>query len=239
MRQKKNAAKTKARGPFGKTIALAAGVGALCVAFWFLHANQDVSFAYLKTHLQELQALAETNRALWLFGFSFTYLLYVGFFLPGTAVLSVAGGALFGFWLGLAAVCLARTLGAVVALLLAKSLLRNWVRRRYAPFAAKLDSAMQRDGAYYFFFLRLAPVAPYNMTNLAMGLTDMRLSTYFWVTFVGTLPRTALWVNAGGQLATIDTLGDVMSLRIALSLIALGAFPLLMKYLVAKLRARG
>lgn len=126
-----------------------------------------------------------------------------------------------------------------MAFLLSKAVLRDWALARHGSFIAKIDAAVARDGPYYLFFLRLAPVAPYNLTNMAMGLTDMPLLTYFAVTLVGMLPRALLWVNAGSQLATLNALSDAASPRVLLSLLALGLFPLLAKLLVRRLRGAG
>lgn len=226
----------KSRRVFYTNFGLTLGLLCFGLAVYFLWNREAVTFAYLKTHLLEIQALADARPwASWL-GFTLFYLLYVGFFLPGTAVLSLAGGAAFGFWSGLIAVSLARALGATMSFLLSRTLLRELVLRRYGEFAAKIDAAVERDGILYLFFLRLAPMAPYNLTNLAMGLTSMRLPAYFLVTLIGMLPRTILWVNAGRQLSTLESLRDASSPRVLASLLALGLFPLLAKLLVRRLR---
>jgi uncharacterized membrane protein YdjX (TVP38/TMEM64 family) len=218
----------------------ALGLGALCfgLAVYYSWTREAALFAYLKAHVREIQAFTSAYPwSSWL-GFTFFYLVYVGLFLPVTAVLSLTGGAAFGFWSGLAAVSLARALGATMAFLLSRTLLRGWAQRRYGEFAAKIDAAVQRDGVYYLFFLRLAPLAPYNLTNLAMGLTGMPLPTYFLVTLIGMLPRTALWVNAGCQLSTLESLRDATSPRVLLSLLAIGIFPLLVKLLSRRFGAK-
>jgi len=217
---------------------LAVVIGLICVGLVFalLLAREDEAFVFLKNHVRDIRAVTEARPVLAWIGFTLFYLLYVGCFLPGTAALSLVGGAVFGFWSGLLATSIARSVGAVMAFLISRAALRGWATARHGAFIAKIDAAVARDGPFYLFLLRMAPVAPYNLTNLAMGLTGMRLPTYFGVTLVGMLPRAALWVNAGSQLATLESPRDVASPRVALSLLAAGLAPLLLRMLLRRLR---
>ena len=226
-------------GPWKKA-ALAGVAVAIALATLYIRSGHGFGIDYLKANYNDLVILVQERHVLVLLAFTVVYTLYVGIMLPGTAVLSLAGGALFGLWEGMAVVGLARVLGAVMAMLLARYFLRDWVVERHGPFIAKLNNALERDGAYYLFFLRMAPVVPYNLTNLGMGITDMPVFTYSWVTLIGMFPRAFLWVNAGNQVVNVTTFQDVVSPSVAVSLAALGVFPLAMKWvfsLVEKRRA--
>lgn len=222
----------------GKKVILAGLIIAIVMATYYIRSGQGFGIDYLKEHFHEIEALARERHLVVLLVFTAIYTVYVGCFLPGTAALSLAGGALFGLGEGMVSVGAARAVGAVMAMLISRYFLRDWVTERHEPFIAKLNQTLERDGAYYLFFLRMAPVVPYNLTNLGLGVTGMPVWTYTWVTAIGMLPRTFLWVNAGNQLAAISTFHDVVSPKAALSLAALGIFPLVMKWVFAQVEKR-
>ena len=139
------------------------------------------------------------------------YIAVTGLSLPGAAVLTLAGGAVFGVLLGTLIVSFASSIGATLAFLAARFLFRDWVKSRFSARLQSIDDGVRRDGAFYLFTLRLVPVFPFFMINLAMGLTPMKVRTFYWVSQVGMLAGTLVYVNAGTQLAKLDSLSGILS----------------------------
>jgi uncharacterized membrane protein YdjX (TVP38/TMEM64 family) len=151
--------------------------------------------------------------------------------LPVATVLGLVAGALFGRVLGTVLVSGASTVGATIAFLISRYLLRDWVQSRYADRLRVINEGIERDGPFYLFMLRLTPVVPFFLINLGMGLTPMRVLTFAVTSWLGMLPGTFLYVNAGTALATIESPGDVLSPTVVASLAALGFAPFLLREL--------
>jgi pyruvate/2-oxoglutarate dehydrogenase complex dihydrolipoamide dehydrogenase (E3) component/uncharacterized membrane protein YdjX (TVP38/TMEM64 family) len=175
-----------------------------------------------------------------LFGASFfaVYVLITGASLPGAAIMTLAAGALFGLLWGVAVVSFASAIGATIAFVAARYVLRDFVRRHLEKQSLAVDAGMQKDGAFYLMALRLVPIFPFFLVNLAMGLTAIRVTTFYWVSQLGMLPGTIVYVNAGTQLAQIKTLSDVASPALLGSFALLGIFPLLAKFVLDRVKAR-
>jgi pyruvate/2-oxoglutarate dehydrogenase complex dihydrolipoamide dehydrogenase (E3) component/uncharacterized membrane protein YdjX (TVP38/TMEM64 family) len=175
-----------------------------------------------------------------LFGASFfaVYVLITGASLPGAAIMTLAAGALFGLLWGVALVSFASAIGATIAFVVARYVLRDFVRRHLEKQSLAVDAGMQKDGAFYLMALRLVPIFPFFLVNLAMGLTAIRVTTFYWVSQLGMLPGTIVYVNAGTQLAQIKTLSDVASPALLGSFALLGIFPLLAKFVLDRVKAR-
>lgn len=148
---------------------------------------------------------------------------------PAAPVLGVSGGALFGFWPGLLIVLAAMSIGSTIAFFESRHSLREWVNRRFARRIAAIDRGMEAHGGLYLLTLRLNPVVPYWLVNLAMGITAIRLRTYMVLTIAGLVPATFIYVNAGTQLATIDSARDILSVNLIVTLLLLSSFPLLVR----------
>lgn len=157
--------------------------------------------------------------------FAIIYVIVTGLSLPGAAALSLLGGSLFGLWLGTLLVSFASTIGATIAMVAARFFLRDSIERHFPEAVAKVDRGVTLDGARYLFALRLVPVFPFFLVNLAMGLTRMPVITFAWVSQLGALPATILYVNAGSQLGSIENAGEIFSARIVLAFAALAALP--------------
>ncbi len=170
--------------------------------------------------------------------FAALYVLVTALSLPGAAVLTIAGGAIFGLLWGTVIVSFASTLGATLAFLAARFLFREAVQTRFRERMKAVDAGMARDGVFYLFTLRLVPVFPFFIINLLMGLTAIPVLTFAWVSQIGMLPGTLVYVNAGTQLAQIDSLAGIMSPRILLAFALLGVFPLLARKVVGLIEAR-
>lgn len=166
------------------------------------------------------------------------YAVVCGLAIPGATVLTLAAGALFGFWRGLLLVSFASSVGAALAFLLSRYLLRDFLRARFARRFGELERGFARDGTFYLLFLRLVPVFPYFLVNLFCGLTTMPLGRFYLASQIAMLPATALYVNAGLELGHLERLADVLSPRLLLAFALLGAFPLAARKLLARRRRR-
>ncbi|MCC6220368.1 MAG: FAD-dependent oxidoreductase [Deltaproteobacteria bacterium] len=206
--------------------------------FWRFDIGQYLSFNYLKSEQENLAKLISENFRVSVALFFAIYVISTALSLPGAAVLTLAAGALFGFWQGTLIVSFASTLGATLAFLLSRLILRDWVQRRFAERLTSINSGIEKEGAFYLFSLRLIPAFPFFLINLALGLTPMKAITFFWVSQVGMLPGTMAYVNAGTQLSKIDSMSGIVSLPILLSFAVLGILPLIAKRVMEFLRSR-
>ncbi|TAN12398.1 MAG: pyridine nucleotide-disulfide oxidoreductase [Rhizobiaceae bacterium] len=163
------------------------------------------------------------------FFFTIVYIAVTGLSLPGATILTLAGGSLFGLWAGTVLVSFASVVGATVAMVVARHFLRDFVEHRFPQAVAKVNHGVAADGARYLFALRLIPVIPFFLVNLAMGLTRMPVLTFAWVSQLGMLPGTVVYVNAGRQLASIESAAGILSPRVILAFAALAALPFVAK----------
>ena len=166
------------------------------------------------------------------------YVAVTSLSLPGAAVMTLAGGALFGLGWGLLIVSFASTIGATLAFLVSRHLLRDSVHARFGERLRAIDQGIARDGAFYLFSLRLVPAFPFFLINLLMGLTPIRTRTFYWVSQLGMLPGTLVYVNAGTELGAVDSLAGVLSPGLVASFVLLGLFPLLARWGVERVQAR-
>ena len=146
--------------------------------------------------------------------------------------MTLAGGGLFGFWVGVLVVSFASTIGATLACLVARFLLRDWVQTKFGEKLSAMNKGIEKEGAFYLFSLRLVPIFPFFVINLAMGLTSMQLLTFYWVSQIGMLPGTMVYVNAGKELGQIESLSGILSPGLIFSFIILGLFPITVKKLL-------
>ncbi len=193
-------------------------------------------------HLKQSQAQLRAQLALHPLMFTAAYFaLYVGvtaLSYPGAALLTLAGGAVFGFGWGLLVVSFASSIGATLAFALARFVLRGEIEKRFGARVAEFNRGVEKEGASYLFALRLLPLVPFFVINLVMGLTRMRARTFYWVSQLGMLPGTAVYVNAGTQLAGIDSLKGLLSPALIASFALLAVFPLLMRQAMEAVRQR-
>lgn len=158
------------------------------------------------------------------------FLMFAALSLPGAWAISVAGGALFGAWLGPPLVSVSSTAGATLAMLGARYLFRDAVAARFPDFVARVDRGVAEDGARWLFAARLTPIIPFSVVNLAVGLTRMRVAAFALITMVGAFPFAFLYAEAGAKLATIERPSDILSLNLVLLLLALAALPFAAKW---------
>ncbi|MFM2074461.1 MAG: Mercuric reductase [Pseudomonadota bacterium] len=166
------------------------------------------------------------------------YVVATALSFPGATIITLAGGAIFGLWQGLLLVSFASTIGATLAFVASRFVLRDWVEAKFGKRLADINAGVNQEGAFYLFTLRLIPVVPFFLINLLMGLTRMKTWTFFWVSQVGMLAGTAVFVNAGTQLAQLESLQGILSPALLGSLVLLGIFPLIARRIVAAVQKR-
>ncbi len=219
-------------------IGLVSLIVVLVGVFFAFDLGQYLTLDYLKTRQHQFQQIYAAHRALTLGAYFIIYVVVTALSLPGAAIMTLAGAALFGFWPALIVVSFASTIGATLAFLVSRFLLRDWVQAHFGKRLRAINAGVEKEGAFYLFTLRLVPIFPFFVINLAMALTPLRTPTFYWVSQVGMLPGTAVFVNAGTQLGQIKSLSGILSLDLILSFALLGIFPLVAKKIVDIIKAR-
>jgi len=215
-----------------------AAIAILMIAFLAFDLGQYLNLGYFKarhTALVTYQLSHPLATALVFFVF---YVAVTGFSLPGAAIMTLAAGAMFGLLWGTVIVSFASSLGATLAFLASRFVLRDWVQRRLGRQLRSINDGVEKEGGFYLFTLRLIPAFPFFAINLLMGLTPIRTWTYYWVSQAGMLAGTIVYVNAGTQLAGIDSLQGILSPGLVVSLSLVGVFPLAAKKIVEVVKAR-
>jgi len=198
-------------------------------AFKLLGLGQYLKLSYLKESQEQFQMFYEEHTAIAITAYMLSYIVITSLSLPGAAVMTLAGGALFGLWVGTVAVSFSSAVGATLACFVSRFLLRDWVQNKFGDKIRKVNEGVEREGAFYLFTLRLIPVFPFWVINLVMGLSKMRLSTFYLVSQVGMLPGTIVYVNAGKELGEIESVSGIFSPGLIISFVILGIFPLAAK----------
>lgn len=221
----------------GKIIVLLI-VAALVASFFVFDLNEYLSLEQIKAQQQVLNDQVSANpwKAAGIF-FS-VYVLVTALSLPGAALMTLLAGAVFGLGWGLLIVSFASTLGATLAMLISRFLLRDWVQKRFGRRLKAIDAGVEREGAFYLFALRLVPAFPFFLINLAMGLTRIKVGTYWLASQIGMLPGTLVYVNAGRQLGELESLGGILSADLIGAFVLLGLFPLIARKIVDVVKAR-
>ncbi len=220
-----------------KLVIVAAVIGVL-VAFWSFNLGQYFTLSYLKGSAGRFRALYAEHRVLVILIYFVVYVATTSLSLPGAVVLTLAGGALFGLLTGTVIVSFASAIGATLACFVSRFLLRDWVQGKFGDKIARVNEGIEKEGAFYLFTLRLIPVFPFWMINLVMGLTKMPFRKFYWVSQLGMLAGTVVYVNAGKELAKIDSLKGILSPSLLISFALIGIFPIAVKRLMALYRAR-
>jgi pyruvate/2-oxoglutarate dehydrogenase complex dihydrolipoamide dehydrogenase (E3) component/uncharacterized membrane protein YdjX (TVP38/TMEM64 family) len=206
--------------------------------FFALDLGRFLSLEALKARQAEFETLYQSHPGAVTGVFFALYVSVTAVSLPGAAIMTLAAGAIFGLLAGTVIVSFASSLGATLAFLMARFVLRDSVNARFGARLADVDRGVARDGALYLFTLRLVPLFPFFVINLLMGLTKMKTGTFYWVSQIGMLAGTIVYVNAGTQLAMIDSVQGILSPGLLGSFILLGVFPIVAKKIVDAIRAR-
>lgn len=214
-------------------------IGIVLIVTIVLLATQFGQYFTLDNAKQQQALLAdyiENNFVFSALVYFFAYVAITAFSIPGAAVVTLLGAALFGFFTSLFLVSFASTIGATLAFLSSRYLLREWVQNKFGAKLETLNQGVEKDGPFYLFSLRLIPVFPFFLINLLMGLTPISTTKFYLVSQLGMLPGTMVYLNAGTQLANIDSLSGIVSPSVLASFVLLGLFPVITKWIMAKLR---
>ncbi|MEN8262868.1 MAG: TVP38/TMEM64 family protein [Nitrospirota bacterium] len=210
----------------------------LIAAFKIFNLGDYFSLAYIKESQERFEILYSENRAAVIAGYMAVYILATSLSLPGAAVLTLAAGALFGLIAGTIIVSFASTIGATLACFVSRFILRDWIQNKFGDKLKTVHEGIEKEGALYLFTVRLIPIFPFWLINLVMGLTKMPLKTFFWVSQIGMLAGTMVFVNAGKELAKIDSMSGILSPGLILSFVLLGVFPIITKKLMGLYKAK-
>jgi dihydrolipoamide dehydrogenase len=219
-------------------IALIAVAAALIAAFFAFDLGQYFRLEYFKSQQAAIDLYYRANPRFTALAFFTLYVVVTAMSLPVAGIMTLAAGAIFGLAWGTVIVSFASSLGATLALLASRFLFRDWIRQKFGDKLGAIDAGVKKEGGLYLFTLRLVPAFPFFVVNLALGLTSMKAWTFYWVSQLGMLAGTVVYVNAGTQIARIGSPGDILSAELIGSFVLLGIFPLLAKKIVDAVRAR-
>ena len=221
-----------------KKIGLIGVVAAIIVFFFYFDLGQYLTLEYIKNQQQQIDQFYTENSVLAIAGFFLIYIVVTAASLPGAAILTLAAGAIFGLFTGLIIVSFASSIGASLAFLVSRYLFQGSIQKKFGNSLKSINDGVAKDGAFYLFALRLVPAFPFFVINLVMGLTPIKLKTFYWVSQVGMLAGTIVYVNAGTQLAQIDSPAGILSPGLILSFVLLAMLPFIGKKIVSILNAR-
>ncbi|MEM1081646.1 MAG: FAD-dependent oxidoreductase, partial [Pseudomonadota bacterium] len=206
--------------------------------FFYFDLGQYLSLEALRNQRDQLLGFTEQHFWPMLFGYMAVYILMAALSLPGAAILTLAGGALFGLVTGTIAVSFASSIGATLVFLAARWLFRDSIQSKFGSRLETINQGVERDGAFYLLALRLVPAFPFWLINLLMALTRLRPWTFYWVSQLGMLPATIVFVNAGTQLGQIESTGDILSPALIGAFALLGLLPIVLRFLLRWIQAR-
>ena len=220
-----------------KIVLLLLAIGLIGLFFHF-NLHQLLTLEGLKGSMDQFSELKEQSPVLVIGAFFIIYVLVTALALPGAAILTLASGALFGLFEGLVIASFASSIGALCSFLVSRYLLRDSLQKRFPERLKAIDEGIKKEGAFYLFTLRLVPIFPFFLINLLMGVTALKSWTFYWVSQIGMLAGTFIFVNAGTQLAQIESLSGILSFGLIISFVLLGVFPLVAKGIVNMIKKR-
>jgi len=221
-----------------KKLVLLLVILALVVVFFAFDLGHYLTLDYLKSRQAAFNDYYLQHRFSTLLAYFLIYVLVTALSLPGAAVMTLAGGALFGLWTAVIVVSFASSIGATLAFLVSRFLLRDWVQTKFGDKLKAINQGVEREGAFYLFTLRLVPIFPFFVINLVMGLTPLKTALFYLVSQVGMLAGTFVYVNAGTQLGQLKSAAGILSPGLIFSFALLGIFPLIAKKAVAVVQKR-
>lgn len=202
------------------------------ILFYGTAAHEHLDLPHVQKNLERIHNYYDSNPVSMITLFMLAYISITSMSIPGAIVLTLLAGAVYGTWLGTLLVSLASTIGATVAFLMSRYLLRESMLRRFHKRLGVMNEKLKENGNNYLFTMRLIPVSPYVVINLMMGLTHMRTWSFVWITFVGMLPGNFVYVYAGRKIAQIKTPSEILTWPIILLLTLIGLLPVLLKKLI-------
>ena len=212
-----------------KKIIVVVAILALVVLFFVFDLGQYLTLEQIQQHRGAVNQLYAENQILVLLGFFVIYVSVAALSLPGAALMTIAAGAFFGIVIGTLLVSFASSLGATLAFLISRFLLKESIEKKFASKLEPINKGLEKEGAFYLFSLRLVPLFPFFVVNLVMGVTKLPAFTFYWVSQVGMLAGTIVYVNAGTQISQLQSVDDILSFNLLISFALLGIFPIVAK----------
>lgn len=206
--------------------------------FFYFDLGRYFTLDYLKQSHEQFTRIYSQHQIAVIAAYMMIYIIITALSLPGAAIMTLAGGGLFGLVTGSIVVSFASTIGATLACLVSRFLLRDWVQHKFADRLKTINEGIEKEGGFYLLSLRLVPLFPFFVINLVMGITKIPILTYYWVSQLGMLPATIIFVNAGKELAKIDSISGILSPGLLISFAILGLFPLTTKKLLNWYKAK-
>ena len=201
----------------------------IIIISYFIDLSEILSFSIIKDTYQDIQLLVNKNYTLYFILFFIIYVVVTAFALPISLLKTLLAGALFGFWPGLILVSFASSIGSTFCFLFSRYALRNYTQVKFHKYLEKINKGIETDGWLYLLFLRLSPIFPFFIINLVFGLTKMRALEFYLVSQIGMFIGTAIFVNAGVQIGGLNSIEEILTLKVIMSLTLIGIFPLLIK----------
>ena len=208
----------------------------IIITGYLIDLDKVLSFSMIKNTYQDIQTLVNKNYTFYLLIFFILYVIVTAFALPISLLKTLLAGALFGFWPGLILVSFASSIGSTFCFLFSRYALRNYTQVKFGKYLEKVNKGVDQDGWLYLLFLRLSPIFPFFIINLVFGLTKMRALEFYLVSQVGMFIGTAIFVNAGVQIGNLNSIEEILTLKVIMSLTLIGIFPLLIKFIYKKLK---
>ena len=210
----------------------------LFVLFFYFGLDQYLNLDFFIHKKQEIDSLYKSSPVLFVLAFFAFYVFCAAINIPGAALLTLISGFLFGFLLGSLVVSFGTTIGATFSFLISRFLLKDFVQKRFQSRLQKINQGLEKEGAFYVFSLRLIPIFPFFVVNLFMGVTPISVKKFAFASFLGMLPGTFVYVNAGSRISNIKSLSEIISPLIILSFLVLAGLPWIMKFLLKSISKR-
>lgn len=223
---------------FAKKTAIVLLIIACIAAFKYLGLEQYLTLEYLKQSQERFGQLYAARPLAVISSYMGIYILVTALSLPGAVIMTLAGGALFGLVMGTIVISFASTIGATLACMVSRFLLRDWVQKKFADRLGPINNGIEQEGGFYLFTMRLVPAFPFFLINLVMGITSIPILQYYWVSQIGMLPGTIVYVNAGKELAKIESVSGILSPSLLASFALLGLFPITVKKIMGWVKSR-
>ena len=203
-----------------------------------LNHDDSLSFKVIKQLYGDLQLFIDEKFLFYYILFFFAYIIVTALALPISLLKTLLAGALFGLLPGVILTSFASTIGSTLCFLLSRYLFKDLIQEKYKKYLSKVNQGIKEEGLLYLFFLRLSPIFPFFIINLTFGLTNMKWTNFYWISQLGMLPATILFVNAGKQLSQINNLEDILTMKVIISLSAIGLLPIITKRIYGRFKTK-
>ena len=203
-----------------------------------LNYDDSLSFKVIKQLYGDLQLFIDEKFLFYYLLFFFAYIIVTALALPISLLKTLLAGALFGLLPGVILTSFASTIGSTLCFLLSRYLFKDLIQEKYKKYLSKVNQGIKEEGLLYLFFLRLSPIFPFFIINLTFGLTNMKWTNFYWISQLGMLPATILFVNAGKQLSQINNLEDILTMKVIISLSAIGLLPIITKRIYGRFKTK-